>query len=415
VDVLQVERSADGAVTLAATPSQPGTPTRDHVLQVAAYTDDGGALRRTDAVQVHLTGPRTVVPGMRLADAALVLVNGGDHAYAKVRPDRSSLGVMLERLADIDDALARSTCWSTLHELVRDGALPARAFLRAVAEHGPHEEDQDTSARLLHLAVTVSDEHTARADRDSLRALLADRAWHALTDSSPDSDRARVWATAWVELVGEAGHALLRRALENDWSIAGVALDDELAWHALAALARAGHVDPEHLASRQRLDPSDETRRRCLQVLAARPLPEAKDEAWWAVLHDADLREADRLAIARGIHQPVQDEVLQPLAKAYFAELPGIWAGRPVDQALSLTRSLFPRYASDPSVPDLADEVATGLPPVGRRVLVEGADNLRRAARARGCDESAAREELRHASRTAASSTEGPRSPGPRW
>jgi len=392
VDVLDVNVDSAGCVTLALTPPRPGMPRRNHVLQLSTYADEDGQLRRAKTIHLRLSGERTSVTELPpLANAALVLANDGDHTYTKVRPDPGSLACMLERLGDLDDPLARSVCWSTLFELVRDALLPARQFVRAVAKHGPPETGHDTTARLLRFAVVATDEYAYPADRNALRSLLADKAWQVLTDSPLDSDRRRIWSTGWVSLVDDdADHDVLRRALEGEGSLTGVRLDDELAWHVLAALARAGDVDDRFLARRRRLDPSDAGRRHCLEILASRPLPAAKDESWWAVLHDADLHEADRLAISRGIHQPAQDHVLQPLAKAYFTELPAIWMHRTVGDALSWTRSMFPLYATDPSMADLADEVATTLPLIGRRVLVEGADNLRRAARARLCDQAAA-------------------------
>ena len=67
------------------------------------------------------------------APADLVLLNDGDLTFAKVRFDDRSLATVRRHLSRLSDPLARALCWGALWDATRDGELPPRTFVDAVA------------------------------------------------------------------------------------------------------------------------------------------------------------------------------------------------------------------------------------------------------------------------------------------
>src|SRR5207247_8586934 len=93
-------------------------------------------------VGVDVVGARTEVAelaGERVPD--LILPNHGDLAYAKVRFDERSLRTLNDRLRDLADPLARTICWTTAWDMLRDAELPAGRYLDLVLNNIDGESD----------------------------------------------------------------------------------------------------------------------------------------------------------------------------------------------------------------------------------------------------------------------------------
>ena len=68
-----------------------------------------------------------------------IIVNHGDHAYAKVRYDPKTLLCFEDNLNKISDYLERGLVWRHLWNLVMDAKMSSLQFLNFVIKQLPHE------------------------------------------------------------------------------------------------------------------------------------------------------------------------------------------------------------------------------------------------------------------------------------
>lgn len=111
--------------------------TRPHRLNAALFD---ASLHKYAVLDIDVAGPRTIVDeASGLQAPALLLLNDGDHTYAKVRFDETSLQTIQDKLSDIDDELSRAVIWTSLWNLTRDGEWPAQNYVDTVLKHAVGE------------------------------------------------------------------------------------------------------------------------------------------------------------------------------------------------------------------------------------------------------------------------------------
>ncbi|MFD1214749.1 aminopeptidase N, partial [Arthrobacter sp. GCM10027362] len=172
-------------------PATGSTVLRPHRLRLGFFDfqSPGGALVRTASPELDVAGAVTDLPDLAgLPAPALLLTNDGDHSYAKVRLDARSLGTVLSALDRIADPLARALCWSTLWDMARDAALPARRYVAAVRTFGPAETDPAVLQVLLDNARFAVERYCPAQARPGLREELLAGLRHELEQAEPGSD-----------------------------------------------------------------------------------------------------------------------------------------------------------------------------------------------------------------------------------
>ncbi len=392
---------------------------RSHRIAVGLY-DGGqdGTLRRRRQVATDLSGPRTEIrelAGEKAAD--MVLVNDDDLTFAKLRFDDRSVATLLERLSGLEDPLARALCWAALWDMTRDAEVPARRFVELVARHAAAETDVLIAERVLGQAGAAIEQFGDPANRAAARSRLhaVAREQVARLEHSPDL------LTAWFKCmvataVQPEERAQLIGLLDGAEQIPGLELRTDLHWLLLGHASSYGLADADRINAEIDRDPSDIGRRRGAACLAARPLPEAKEEAWrriidprspipeeWAkaVDHEPSLAAMTALmagfvaasSAAAGFNNRLDDpELLRPYVARYVEALPGIWAQRSIDEAETMTEALYPRQLVDAEVVAAIDGALqdTRLPGPALRILREGRDGSLRAQRAQAADSAAA-------------------------
>jgi aminopeptidase N len=363
---------------------------RRHRLAIGLYRGDDGRLRRRSRVELDVTGARTEVPelvGEEVAD--LLLVNDDDLTFAKIRLDPRSLETALARLSSVDSALARILCWTAAWDMTRDAELATRRWVELVTAHAAAEPDVGVLQRLLGQAERAIDLYGDPSNRAAARRLLHRRARDELEAAAPGGDVQLVWTRLAATTAGAAEEiAFIRGLLDGTVVVvAGLAVDTELRWHLLDALAAEGAAGESLIDAEFERDPTDIGRRRAATALAARPLPEAKREAWDRLLEERGMPLATMRALVAGIQRPRQEEVLMPYVDRYVEALHDIWRDRSPDEALTLTSGLYPSHIVDATVVAAADRALAGdLPAPARRILSESRDQTLRALRARAAD-----------------------------
>jgi aminopeptidase N len=376
-------------VTLEQTAPAEWPTLRPHRLGVGLFDVRGGALRRRETVELDVTGDGTPVGYLEdrpLAD--LLLLNDGDLAFVRTTFSESSLAVLEDHLDTLGDPLARTLCWTTLWEMLRDARLPAGRFI-AIARRNVTGETEVGVLRTLHARLRAAAElYGDPAQRRHRLTTLAEDARTAVADEDPGSERQLAWARHWMSCATRDGQLdEIRRLLDASTTVEGLEMDVELRWHAVSALAAAGAVDEEMIATEAERDPSDLGRRRADSALAARPIAEAKIEAWRRILDDMDISHSHLKALMGGFTRRGQEDLLLPYVEPYFEALDRIWAERQREIAMAFTERMYPA----PLVEDLVRRTdehleRDDLPELQRRTLLEERDVVVRALRAQAVD-----------------------------
>jgi aminopeptidase N len=325
----------------------------------------------------------TELTGKRRPD--LLLVNDDDLAYAKVRLDDRSVRTLEESLGSLDGGVARAVVWGSLWDATRDAELAARRFVELVASHGPVEPDISVLQTLLQQASSCADRYGDPANRQALRQRLAEVAREQLDQTEPGSDRQLVWVRVLLSSRTDQGFAA--GLLSGDVVVPELSVSPDLRWFALAHLAVMGGADEAMIQAEFDRDPTDVGGRGAETARAARPLAEAKATAWDRAL-DFSLALHTRRAIMQGFFQPEQDALLaEYTAQRWVDALPIVWETVDSEEALTMTRLLYPQSVVSDSVVKASDRaLGLDLPPVAKRSLGESRDSTLRAIRGRKAD-----------------------------
>ena len=376
------------AVVQEAAPEHPTL--RSHRVAVGLYSLADGEVVRTERVELDVVGARSDVPQLSgRAQPDLLLLNDDDLTYAKVRLDDRSLATLHDHLSRVRDPLARTLCWTSTWDMVRDAELPTRRFVDLVRHHAAGEEDDAVLGMLLGQAVRALDVFGAPDNRTASRAALATGAWEQLAVADPGSDRQLLWARHWLASIDDASDlARARAVLDGTEEVPGLEVDTEFRWSVVGVLASHGADDGGALIEAElERDPTDIGQRRAAARRASRPTAEAKADAW-AALHGGELNLATVRAILGGFAVTGQEELVRPYGEPYLGELGELWNERSREEALSLIGGLYPRVLIEPETVAATDRALADpeLPGPVRRILLESKDAVERALRARAAD-----------------------------
>ena len=356
---------------------------RPHRIGVGLYDLDGDELVLRARLDVEVDD---VITPLDLAPADLpdlLLPNDGDLTFAKVRFDERSLVTARKDLRHLADPLARALCWSALWDACRDAELPAADFVAAVLASVDGEGDPAVVESLLAQARTAALFYTP--DGADLLDELAHASLEAAFAAPAGSDLqlARVRAFAGVAR-GDVHPPVLEAMLDGRRVPDGLAVDTDLRWTLIGALAALGRLGDAVVDAELLRDDTASGRLHALQARSAMPDAAGKQRSWTAAMHDASLSNHETAQLAVGFWQPGQDDLLRPYVERYVAELPDAWAGRTPQVARSLATSLFPSVLVEHEVLAATAALLDAQHPEGlRRLVAEQRDDLARALRAR--------------------------------
>ncbi|KRV49208.1 aminopeptidase [Wenjunlia vitaminophila] len=319
----------------------------------------------------------------------LVLLNDGDLTYAKVRLSPSSWRTATECLGSVPDPVSRAVLWNTARDLVRDGELPAGAFIDLVAGQLPDEPVVAITEAVLEFArQQVADRYLPGEERAGALTVLSEVCRRILRRTEDGSDPGlRLTAVRGLISCAQGPRACAEVAdwLDADEVPGGPGLDPALRWQATLRLCVLGEAGEKEIIAELGRDPSATGREGAARCRAALPAADAKAAAWEALFHDDTQSNYLMTALAQGFWQPEQGELLAPWVPRYFPEAVAATRRRGGAIGRILSRYAFPEHAVDPGVLRTGEEclAAEDLPPSLRRGLADQLDDLRRALRAR--------------------------------
>ncbi|MFJ6081953.1 aminopeptidase N [Streptomyces sp. NPDC092369] len=378
-----VARGDDGTCAL----TVEHTGSRPHRIGVGLYdqdtADEGRRLVLRERLDLDIPQSAPQPLGKR---PALLLLNDSDLTYAKIRFDAESFQAVRAGLSGLPDPLTRAVVWNALRDAVRDGELPATAYLDAARAHLPYETDLALVQGVLAFASgQVTDRYITTEARPVALATLTDLC-RDLIRRTEDGDSAGLRLIAVRHFIDVAAQPETIAAWFAEGTVpGGPELDPELRWRVLGRLAVLGATDEAAIAAELDRDPSATGQEGAARCRAALPDPEAKRRAWDAMFAGDDLSNYLFTATAQGFWQPEQADLVREYVPRYYEDAVAVAARRGPAIAVAVGRWAFPGYAVDEENLRAGEEClrSADLTPALRRRLVDELDDLARALRVR--------------------------------
>jgi aminopeptidase N len=380
--------SANGTIThfvvqQTAIASQPTI--RPHRMAIGFYDLIDGKLKRTSQIELDVDDERTHVSQLvGLKQPALILLNDGDLAYAKIRLDDTSWATALEHLSDIEDPLARTIVWGAAVDASRDAEADPADFIRLVLAHIATETESTTMMTLLRQLVTTGNLYVNATDRQTGLSEIAEDLLSLARKAAAGSD-AQLQFTKFFALFARSPRQLeaLKAILIGEEQLDGLTIDADLKWELLTGLVVAGAAGEAQIAELVSIDKTANGEKAAAGARAAIPTAENKAAVWKLLTETKELSNAHVQSASMAFNRVIDADLLRPYVDKYFESALAIWQLHTFKIAEYLLVNLFPIQLADEATAEAARR-AIAEPkfkeiPALHRILVENLDNLERA------------------------------------
>ncbi|WP_288799140.1 aminopeptidase N [uncultured Arsenicicoccus sp.] len=367
---------------------------RPHRLAVGCYALQGDSLVRVARHEVDVDGGRTELPmlvGQPVPD--LLLVNDDDLAYAKLRLDERSLATVVEHPRAFTDSLPRALALATAWDMTRDAQMRARDYV-ALALRAIDGEADATLLRVLlgqlstALAAYVAPDHRAEA-----RATVAAELRRLVETAAPGGDAQLQLVSALASISRRPEDLdLLEGLYAGELVLDGLAVDTDMRWTLLTALATAGRVGRAEVEAELGRDRTASGQEHAAVAVAALPTAEAKAKAWRCGVEDGSESNTIVGATGQGFTRVHDVTLLEPYVERYFAMLRDMWARHSFALAEVVADAFYPMPLADRRLLDATSAwlTANADAPSGLvRAISEHRDTVERALRVQARDTSA--------------------------
>jgi aminopeptidase N len=358
---------------------------RSHRIAIGLYSLSPEGLVRVSSVETDVTGDWTPVPELVGAERPdLVLINDEDLTYAKIRLDPHSLQTAVASIGQFTSSLPAALVWAATWDMVRDGEMAARDYVRLVLGGVDSVRDISVVQTLLRQATLAARDYADPDWRDEGLAFIASSLRSLLAGAPAGSDHQLAYVRA-LATVATAPDDLefLAGLLDGAIGLDGLAVDTDLRWALLRRLVSRGVRGEEAVDAELSRDATDAGERHAAGCRAAIPTLTAKRETW-ETLTDGKLTIAMFRATLLGFADPDQPALVEPYRPEYFAALDAVWREWSSTMAQDFVEYGYTIGAVDESTIEATDAYLASEPepPAAlRRLLVEGRDEVARALR----------------------------------
>ncbi|WP_374456336.1 aminopeptidase N [Nocardioides sp.] len=321
------ELGADGTYSsfAVAQSAHPDWPTlRRHRLGIGLYdsvSDENGDARlvRREYLEIDVEGDRTEVPQLvGVEQPALLLLNDEDHAYAKIRLDERSLATAISALSTFEDSLPRAIVWGAAWDMTRDGEMRTRDWLDLVLANIGQETDAWAVTRIPASTALAVAFYSDPAHRDELKATWESGLRELLLAAEPGSDHQLTFARSYAGAArSDAALDDLIHLLDGSFTVEGLAVDQDMRWVLITALAKSGRFGDAEIDAELEVDKTISGKEQAAAARASQPTAEAKEAAWSAIVDPATPNETSR-EIAFSIFRFGQEDVLEPYLEKFL-------------------------------------------------------------------------------------------------
>ena len=351
-----------------------GESPRPHRLDIGCYADTGDGLRprrRRRRCVTERSGHQGRAAGLRPA------AGQRPRPHLRRRPDRPAVAgaAAAPRRRSSPTCVSRALAVTTAYDMLVKGELSADETLTCVLGVLETERVAGVVEPFLQLAGRVAQRFTP-VDRIDAAAQQGRRRGRRTRRSSRSSPRAP--CSSWPNNAVTAEHfAQVDEAAADDLG---------LAWRVATNRAARGEYDEDAVERLLERDPDPDAPFSALTVRTARPLPEAKEEAWHALYVDQSVPSGlSTYGMVMAFWQPAAAR--RPAARSPGAtsrRCPKL-AGGLMLKVGALIRGMYPDVGDQAFLDAaLAMAHADGTDPTVRSGLLAGSDTLVRRLRARG-------------------------------
>jgi aminopeptidase N len=399
-----VETDAEGVITrfeITQTAIDEQPTIRPHRLAIGFYDVVDGApnegvegdlspkVVRTHRVELDLdaVASQSIDELVGLKRPGLILVNDDDLAYAKIRMDDDSLQFAIDKLADIEDPLARALVWSSAWDATRDAETPARDYVDLVLANIASETESWTLRNTLTQLLQVARQYVAPENRDATITRVGDALWELSETAAPGSDAQFQFVKFFANIPSTPAHAdKLRALLDGSVKLDGLEIDADLTWELLEGLVLLGEAGEAEIAAQLAKDNTANGQQSAARARATGDKAAALEQA----LTDASLSNIVLRSSGLGFQHSNDPSALQPLVARYFGALEETWKTRPFTIAEYVAIWFYPGALASQELVDATNawlETESETPAL-RRLVVENLAGVERALRAQQRDRS---------------------------
>ncbi|GAA1923175.1 aminopeptidase N [Nocardioides hwasunensis] len=375
--------------------AHPDWPTlRRHRLGIGLYDavqDENGEARlvRRDYVEIDVEGATTEVPELAgVAQPALLLLNDEDHAYAKIRLDERSLATAISSLSTFDDSLPRALVWGAAWDMTRDAEMRTRDWVDLVLANIGAETDAWAVTRIPASTAMAVAAYSDPAHRAELRETWESGLRELLVAAAPGSDHQLTFARSYAgaarsdEALGE-----LIGLLDGSFAVEGLAVDQDMRWTLINALARAGRFGDAEIDAELEVDQTISGKEQAAAARASQPTAEAKEAAWNAVLDPSTPNETAR-EIAFSTFRYGQEDVVAPYLEKFLTASETLVDVLGFHKASVVLEYGFPKSLGSAETLARLDEwlADNNAPKQAQRYIGEARADIARALAAQACD-----------------------------
>jgi aminopeptidase N len=397
-----VETDPDGVITrfeITQTAIDEQPTIRPHRLAIGFYeVSDGSAnpgvagdlspkVVRTHRVELDIDADAsTDVPQLvGLKRPALILLNDDDLAYAKIRMDESSWQFAIDKLADIDDPLARALVWGAAWDATRDAEVAASDYVDLVLGNIATETESTTMRLSLTQLTQVARLYVAPEKRAATIERVGDALWELAQAAEAGSDAQFQFVKFFANIPSTPAHAAtLRGLLDGSIKLADLEIDADLSWELLEGLVLLGEAGETEIAAQLAGDNTANGQQAAARARATGDKAGALD----AALTDATIPNVVLRASGMGYHHVNEPSSLEPLVAPYFEALARIWKERSYKIAEYVILGFYPAPLASAELVAATNawlDANPGIPAL-RRLVVENLAGVERALRAQERD-----------------------------
>jgi len=367
---------------------------RPHRMAIGFYNQVDGALVRQYRTEIDVDGETTSVPELAGRQRpALILLNDGDLAYAKIRFDEESWTTAVEQLSLVDNSLARALIWNSAWDSTRDGETAPRDYIRMVLQNIGAETHSATLLTILRALSTAAKLYVSSENREGTWIEVADGLLRLARTAVAGSDSQLQLVKSFALFARTPEQlATLRAILEGRDELVGLQVDTDLRWELLTGLAVAGHTSEDEIEAELAKDNTSNGQRFAAAARAALPAAAAKAAAWHQLVETDELSNTLVSSASMGFSRVIDSEILKPYVAKYFDSVMQIWESKTFKIAEYLLKNLYPSLLASQELAkatktwisqnDFSDKAAL------KRIMVENLAGLERALVAQEVDRS---------------------------
>ena len=356
-------------------------------------------LVRRDYLEIDVEGASTDVPELvGVKQPALLLLNDEDHAYAKIRLDERSLATAISALSTFEDSLPRALVWGAAWDMTRDGEMRTRDWTDLVLANIGRESDAWAVTRIPASTALAVNFYSDPAHRAELRSTWESGLRELFLAAEPGSDHQLTFVRSYAG-AAHSDQALddLIGLLDGSFTVEGLAVDQDMRWTLITALAKAGRFGDAEIDAELEVDRTISGKEQAAAARVAQPTPEAKEAGWNAIIDPATPNETSR-EIAFSIFRFGQEDVLEPYLEKFLDAAETLIDTIGFHKASAVLEYGFPKpLGSAATLARLDEWLADNNAPKGaQRYVGEARAEIARALRRRSTTRAERARSLRH-------------------